>query len=216
MLVDATKTIISPLDVGRALRAAWFKLFEHEPANQSVAVLMAQSALETARWKSCYQWNLGNIKPGSKWQGDVFQIRLNEVIDGKTKWFDPPHPQTNMRAYPSLPDAAADYLWMLRRRFSASWDPVLRGDPIAFSQALKRQGYYTAPEPPYTKALKSLFGEYLRLLNTHESDAPPPDTERDPSQDHGLEALALSTAARSAADDARDDARKEMTGDDES
>jgi hypothetical protein len=211
MLVDATKTPVTPLDVARALRAGWLKLFDVIPVDQCVAVLMAQSALETGRWKSCYCYNLGNIKGGGKWTGDTCQFRLNEVIKGKVVWFDPPHPQTTMRAYPSLADAAADYLWLLRRRFASAWEPILRGDPIAFSQALKAQNYYTAPEPPYTKAVKSLFLEYMRLLNTHESDAPPPDTERDPGQDSGLEALALSIAARDAADDARDDARREMT-----
>lgn len=214
MIVPATKTIISPLDVARALRAAWMRLYDEVPPNQCIAVLMAQSALETGRWKSCYQWNLGNIKPGSKWGGDVFQIRLNEVIGGKVVWFDPPHPQTNMRAYPTLTDAAADYLWLLRRRFSSSWTPVLTGDPVAFSQALKRQGYYTADEPPYTRAVKSLFSEFLRLLNTHESDAPPPpddppDTEPDYPE---LEALALTVAAYTAVEAVRSDARREMLG----
>src|SRR5687768_13340188 len=110
MNVPAVRTPVTPQDVARALRAAWLRLFEAEPANQCLAVLLAQSALETGRWKSCYCHNLGNMKPGSKWQGDVFQIRLNEVIKGKVVWFDPPHPQTNMRAYPSLAAAAEDYL----------------------------------------------------------------------------------------------------------
>ncbi len=217
MLVHATKTLITPLDVARALRAAWMRLFEDIPANQCIAVLMAQSALETGRWKSCYCWNLGNIKPGSKWQGDYFQIRLNEVIKGKVEWFDPPHPQTNMRAYSNLIDAASDYLWMLRRRFSSSWTPVLNGDPVAFSQALKRQGYYTADEPPYTRAVKSLFGEFLRLLVSQESSPePPPDDAPDTEPDGGgLEELALSIAARGAVDGVLDDARKDMTDADE-
>jgi hypothetical protein len=214
MIVEARKTPITPLDVARALRAAWLRLFEVVPADQQIAVLLAQSALETGRWKSCYCWNLGNIKPGSKWSGDCYQIRLNEVIDGKVRWFDPPHPQTNMRAYSSLFDAAADYLWMLRRRFSSSWTPVLNGDPVAFSQALKRQGYYTADEPPYTKAVKSLFLEYYRLLNTQESSPPPPPDDAPDTEpaDTGLESLALSIAARSAVDEALDEAKREMTG----
>lgn len=207
MMVEARKTPITPSDVARALRAAWLRLFEVIPADQCIAVLMAQSALETGRWRSCWNYNLGNIKPGSKWQGDTCQFRLNEVIKGRVVWFDPPHPQTTMRAYSSLTDAAADYLWLLRRRFATAWTPVLNGDPIAFSQALKAQGYYTAPEPPYTKAVKSLYTEYLKLLLSQESgpdlepDAPP-DTE---PGDHGLEALALSIAAFDAVTASRED-----------
>ncbi len=194
MMVPAVKTPVSAVDVGRALLAAWTKLFEETPAPGSIALLLAQSALETGRWKSCWCWNLGNMKPGSKWAGDICQFRLNEVINGVTKWFDPPDPQTSMRAYPSLAAAAEDYLWMLHRRFAQCWMHVVRADPVAFSQALKAQGYYTAPEPPYTKAVRSLYLEYLRLMASGEEYAPPipPDA---PHSDHGLEELALSVAA---------------------
>lgn len=210
MMLEAVKTPITPLDVARALRAAWLRLFEVIPADQCIAVLMAQSALETGRWKSCWNYNLGNIKGGGKWQGDTCQFRCNEVIKGKVEWFEPPHPQTTFRAYPTLTDAAADYLWLLRRRFSGAWNYILNGDPVGFSQALKRQNYYTAPEPPYTKAVKSLFTEYLKLLLTQESGPElqvdevdvPPDTQ---PGDDGLEALALSIAAFDAVTASRED-----------
>jgi hypothetical protein len=220
MMLEAVKTPITPLDVARALRAGWLRLFETVPADQQVAVLMAQSALETGRWKSCWNYNLGNIKGGGKWKGDTCQFRCNEVLGGVVQWFDPPHPQTTFRAYPNLTDAAADYLWLLRRRFSVAWEPVLRGDPVAFSQALKAQRYYTAPEPPYTRAVKSLFGTYLRLLSSAADDPLPQPVEAQsaPEQepvDDGLDDLALSITARNAVDLVRDDARREMTGRDD-
>jgi hypothetical protein len=203
MMLEAVKTPITPKDIARALRAAWLKLFEETPADGTIALLMAQSALETGRWKSCWNFNLGNIKGGAKWQGDTCQFRCNEVIKGKVEWFDPPHPQTTFRAYPTLEAAAADYLWLLHRRFAQCWMHVLRPDPVAFSQALKRQNYYTAPEPPYTRAVASLFREYLRLVVDQDS-SPPPALEP-AKQDHGLEALALSIAATSALDAIREE-----------
>ncbi len=213
MMLEAVKTPVAPLDVARALRAAWMRVLGNEPANQQLAVLLAQSALETGRWKSCWNYNLGNQKGGGKWTGDTCQFRCNEVIKGKVLWFDPPHPQTTFRAYDTLVDGVTDYLWLLRRRFTRAWEFVLRGDPEAFSRMLKAQNYYTASEPPYTKALKSLFSEYLRLLNTYESDAPPPPdvVPGEEPRDFGLESLALSIAAFDAVDDAREDARREMT-----
>jgi hypothetical protein len=219
MMLEAVKTPITPQDVARALRAAWLRLFETVPADQQVAVLMAQSALETGRWKSCWNYNLGNIKGGSKWQGDTTQFRCNEVIGGVVQWFDPPHPQTTFRAYPTLTDAASDYLWLLRRRFTGAWEYVLRGDPVGFSQALKAQRYYTAPEPPYTKGLKSLFGTYMALLAKGIPELPPEPVEGvaapTPLEDDGLDALALTIAARSAVDEVREEAKREMTGGDE-
>jgi hypothetical protein len=207
MMLEAEKTPVTPTDVARALRAAWLRLLEVVPAEQQLAVLMAQSALETGRWKSCWNFNLGNIKGGGKWGGDTCQFRCNEVINGKVEWFDPPHPQTTFRAYAHLTDAAADYLWLLRRRFAQAWEYVLRGDPVGFSQALKRQKYYTAPEPPYTKAVKSLFNEYLRLLMNGDSSPPPPPDEAPDTEPagHGLEALALSIAAFDAVSASRED-----------
>lgn len=165
-MVEARKTPITPQQIAHALRAAWSKLFERTPSDATVALLMAQSALETGRWRSCWNFNLGNIKGLGKWAGDTCQFRLNEVIDGKVVWFDPPHPQTTMRAYPTLEAASEDYLWLLHRRFAVAWPHVLRPDPVAFSQALSRAHYYTAPEPPYTRAVVSLFSEFLAMVVT--------------------------------------------------
>jgi hypothetical protein len=183
MMQPAVKTHITPAAVAIALRSAWMKLFGQTPSDGTVALLMAQSALETGRWKSCWNYNLGNIKGGGKWSGDTCQFRLNEVIGGKVVWFDPPHPQTTMRAYPDLTAAASDYLWLLARRFQRAWPHVLRPDAVAFSQALKAQNYYTAPEPPYTRAVVSLFREYLGLVTTL-GNALPVAVATEPHPDH--------------------------------
>ena len=213
MMVIAVKTLVTPEQVARALRVAWLRLFDAEVADHQLAVLMAQSALETGRWKSCWNFNLGNIKGGGAWAGDTCQFRLNEVIGGVVQWFDPPHPQTTMRAYSTLADGAADYLWLLRRRFARAWDPILRGDPVAFSQTLKSLRYYTAPEEPYTKAVKSLTATYARLLATLGPEAPAP-VEAVPTpveeEDGPFDHLALSIAARHAVDEVRQEAMAEM------
>lgn len=203
-LVPAHKTPITPADVAQALRSAWSQLFGGVPSDATIALLMAQSALETGRWRSCWNWNLGNIKPGSKWQGDTCQFSCNEVIDGKVVWFNPPHPQTTFRAYADLAAAAADYLWLLHRRFTACWMHVLRPDPVAFSQALKRQGYYTAPEPPYTRAVASLFREYLPLVVSLADPVPVP-AMAPAVPDRDLETLALSIAAYDAVSAVREE-----------
>ena len=201
-MLPANRTPVTPRNVGRALRAAWMAHFGETPSDASIALLLAQSALETGRWKSCWNYNLGNIKAGSKWQGDTTQFRCNEVIGGKVVWFDPPHPQTTFRAYPTLEEAAKDYLWLLHRRFAQAWMHVTRPDPVAFSQALKRQNYYTADEPPYTRAVASLFREYLALMVDGDSS---PQSAPAPATDNGLEALALSIAATAAVDAIRED-----------
>jgi hypothetical protein len=57
-----THTPESATLVFNALTAAWKKLFGDEPAKESIAVLVSQWALETGWGKTCWNWNLGNIK----------------------------------------------------------------------------------------------------------------------------------------------------------
>jgi hypothetical protein len=133
---------------------------------EAIALLVAQSALETGRWRSIHWYNFGNIKPGAGWLGDYCQFRCNEVIAGKVQWFDPPHPQTSFRAYASPLAGAQDYLDFLSKksRYRGAWVRALAGDPVGFSRELRRAGYYTASEAIYTKAIVSLYAEFLPLV----------------------------------------------------
>lgn len=57
---EATSTTATA--VFGALTAAWEKLFAETPSPDSIAVLVAQWALETSWGKTCWNWNLANIK----------------------------------------------------------------------------------------------------------------------------------------------------------
>jgi hypothetical protein len=94
------------------------------------------------------------------------------VIGGKVQWFDPPHPQTNFRAFMDLDAGVIDYLRFLsqRARYQAAWAAAASGDPTAFVHALKASGYFTADETPYRRAVVSLFNEYLRMMTDGAAD----------------------------------------------
>jgi hypothetical protein len=141
-------------------------LMGKSPSFGHVAVLTAQSALESGRWKSMHRNNPGNIKASSTYEYLYCQFRCNELINGKLEWFDPPHPQTNFRAFLDLEVGTLDYLRFLsqRVRYASAWEAAKRGDPAAFVHALKIAGYFTASEGPYLKAVVSLFNEYVRLM----------------------------------------------------
>lgn len=151
------------------------------------ALAVAQSALETGRWKSTHCWNVGNIKAGPTHEGNYTCFRCNEVIGGKIKWFDPTsdghtvppgHPQTRFRAYANIYDGCLSYVEFLQRpRYAAAWEAMHSGNAQAFVRALKQAGYFTADEAPYAKAIVSLQKEFLAVLENRPAPALPVDHE---------------------------------------
>ena len=190
-LIPDKLTPCQPLDVARAFRSAIETLEGSTPSNARLVVLVAQSALETGRWKSIHCWNFGNVKAGPDYEWLYCQFRCNEVIDGKLQWFDPPHPQCNFRAFTSIDAGAVDHIRFLsgRKRYAAAWAAAKQGDPAAFVHALKVAGYFTADEVPYLKAVTSLFREYMLLLSGE-----PRDEDTKVSNDGPLRMAALNAA----------------------
>jgi len=104
-----------------------------------VAILVAQSALETGNWKAIWNSNFGNVKAGKSWTWDYTCIKLNEVLTENGQrvvvWFAPEgrlasktgpvvsehsdvppgHYQTRMRAFPTALDGAMDHIAFLAK-----------------------------------------------------------------------------------------------------
>lgn len=165
-------TKVSPKEIYDALERAWLTRFGTPAERRSLLTLLAQWDIETAAGASMHCWNVGNAKSregdGRSW---TF-FRCWELINGKKRWFDPPHPQTRFRAFATLADGVTDYLAMLHTRFCAAWPAVVAGDPTAFAHLLKMQGYYTADEAQYASALLSRFNGYAKTL-TVKTEAEP-------------------------------------------
>jgi hypothetical protein len=165
-------TQLTPLDSVRALREGYRRVVGRWPTDATLAVHVAQSALETGRWKSLHWHNFGNVKSGPNYDGFYCQFRCNEIIDGVVRWFVPPHPQTNFRAYLTANDGAEAHMRFLQalKRYALAWGEAERGDPDAFVVALKQAGYFTAMLEPYRKAVKSLWGEFMRVIRDNDLD----------------------------------------------
>ena len=169
---------LSENEAALALRDAWQRYYNNLPNNRQLALLWAQSALETGRWKIIRNNNFGNIKKkhakpnwNIKDDGHLFTMFAtgenlwNQKL-GKSEyhWFEPPDPQTHFRAYRTATDGAEDYIKFVsqRKRYVKAWQMVLAGDPEGFSHELKVAGYYTASEALYTKGIVRLTNEFLR------------------------------------------------------
>jgi hypothetical protein len=165
--LEAIKTRVTAIEVYRALENAWIALFGAVPRRESLCVLLAQWAFETGHGKHMRWFNLGNEKsrqtPGTNW---CF-YRCNEIIDGKTVWFDPDHPACCFRAFATLDEGAEAYLTSLsaHRKFKQAWPEVLEGDAAQFVEKLKVAGYFTADVKVYKAGVTSLNRQFLREIN---------------------------------------------------
>ena len=79
--LDATLTKVDASMVARSLTKAFGDLSDTAPKRESIALLLAQSALETGHWKSCHAYNLGNAKASAKWEGDYCFYTADEIVN---------------------------------------------------------------------------------------------------------------------------------------
>lgn len=199
------KTLVEPALLAVEMTAAWRALRDETPKRESILVLMAHSALETGRWKSCHCWNLGNVKSKEGDGRDYTFFRCNEVIKGKVVWFDPPHPETRFRAFRTLREGALDHLAFLMgmKRYAHAWPYVLNADPVAFVHALKAGGYFTADPIPYARSVASIFYEYERKLPFEPAPVDPELDDETKARVMASVALSLRELATDALEEAR-------------
>lgn len=216
-LVPDKLTPLTPAEVCRAFAVAFYKLTGERATDQTICILMAQSALESGRWKALHCFNFTNIKCSETYEGLYCLYRCNEVIAGKVVWFDPPHAQCRFRAFQIVDDGAFDYLNFLysRARYRPAWERALAGDAAGFVAALKRGNFFTASEEPYRKAVVALATEYAKHVREWRSDyttKTPEPAETDVDTDDDLRALAIEAATESRLDllEDRSDAREQM------
>lgn len=212
-LLPAIRTVATPAEVGQALRRAWEEQLGDEPPRSALLTLLAQWALETGRGASCVAWNFAGIKSapndGRSWAFVATKERLPKAL--AEQWLRvstqaapvslvkiegghyvvqvyPDHPACRFRAYATIDAGAADYLRLLREKYSSAWDAL--SDPDAFARRLKALGYYTANPNVYAASLVSLSREYASLdLELH--------------VDRGAALAAVDTSTRSLLDDLR-------------
>lgn len=165
--VVAARTTLTPTE---ALDAIWHG---HQaviggpcPVNL-LALLTAQSALETGRWKSMWNFNMGNIRgPGQG--GEWMAIPgANEVIDGMV--VSGPAVEGGFAAFRDRYEGAKAFVRFLgtashppnANRYQPAWDAAAEGDVVGYVSGLKAAGYFTADEGLYLKGVAGTL-DWLR------------------------------------------------------
>ena len=159
MIVQNKLTQLSPSEAAAALATAYQQLVGSPPSQSILALLLAQSALETGNWKKIHNFNFGNQKASTSYPL-IVQFRCSEMVNGAEKFFDPPAPECNFRAYETAAAGALDYLRVLHSR-PHWWQGLQTEDPSAFVDALATPPkYFTANPALYKSTLTSLFVQY--------------------------------------------------------
>ena len=179
--VDRIKTDVSESQMAKAIIECWKKIFGEEPFKEQISMVLAQNALETGHRKSMYNYNVGNITTNGKGSFDFYDDLQTSEQTSPGVW---EKKNLKYRAYPSLNDGVYDYLKFLSGspRYANAWQHILNPNPAEFSKALKKGGYYTANEAPYTKYLTSLYDKFNKS-DSVKAQSKPTELAAKPSSD---------------------------------
>lgn len=182
MRVENTLTRLTPSEAVEALAAAFRDVTGVRPTPRSLAILVAQTALETGQWKKMHNFNFGNIR--GTFEGRWTSFRASEIVDGKEVFLDPGE-DNKFRAYPDAAAGARDFIRFLAvdtngdgsNRYERAWQAVLDGFPRGFVACLARAGYFTASERLYYDGLRALYDQFLPLCQESlETRTEPPES----------------------------------------
>ena len=87
--VQAKKTPLTFEGAANAMRKALFRQLGGQPALPVLALALAKTAFETARWQSIWNDNWGNVKAAENYEGTYCCYACNEVLASGLKWFIP-------------------------------------------------------------------------------------------------------------------------------
>lgn len=203
---EAKRTPVTAPAMLAAMTDAWRRYFGGEPRPESIRLLVAQWAIETGWGRSMVAFNVGNVKaartdadydfcyfttweimPVAQAEAYVRDNPKTAIITGHTNngrharvELHPDDPGCRFKALPTLAAGCFEHLELVHGRFAQSWPAILTGDPAAFAHALKVQGYYTAPESDYARAVGQIFTMLSRMTPEATETQPIPMGEEPP------------------------------------
>lgn len=188
--LPAKATPVSPAEVYLALRLQLEAQLGSPPTREATTILLGQMALETGRFKSAMNYNLGGIKCPKNWPGcwqhfttlerlpitaaekylrEVPADATVEVVEkSDTTWtlrFRGKHPVNRFVAFETLEAAVEHHVAFLLGRYRSAVEIAVRtGDAEAYVRRCYELRYFTADPDGYAKSVASLAREYARTL----------------------------------------------------
>ena len=179
-IVPSAKTPATDPEAVSVLCSAYEQEIKRRPLPRTLAILVAQSALETGQWDSMWNHNWGNIR--GSYRGHSMSIKgADEIIDGRR--VTGAEVESGFRAYPDAVSGAIDFIRFLGvdttpnngrpNRYQKAWDAAEAGDVSAYCHELAEAGYYTASPTLYEKGVRRLVDQFLPLCEAHLGHAKP-------------------------------------------
>lgn len=113
------------------------------PTSAELAMLVAQSALETGNWSAMWNWNWGNITTsGVPW----FTLGAEKTVGAH-----------HYRPFDSAAEGAAYFVSFLSHHYPEAFALLGSGNTVAFATALKARGYFEADPAKYAVGLDSRY-----------------------------------------------------------
>lgn len=151
--VASTRTPLSAEQATSALAEAWSAVVGDEPGAGTLDVLTAHWAHETDHGRQMRNFNFAGLK-GTGPSGLTAECSTREGYGATERRI-----VDRFRAYTSPAEGARDYVSLLARRYPAAVDAARRGDPLAFSEALREGRYFTGDPRAYATRLAALSGQ---------------------------------------------------------
>ena len=164
--VPTVKTNFNKVDFVEALIKAWKNDYSALPTKKQISIIFGQWSIETGQGTFCWNNNVGNSKAADVKGQTIEYCVLSgvwEIINGKRVVLKPEDPGSWFRSFPTLDLGVRHHFDLLRnKRYSIAWKAVEAGDPALFAHLLKKQGYYTAPEADYVKAVTAHSNAFMK------------------------------------------------------
>jgi hypothetical protein len=125
-----------------------------DPTKNELAMFLAQSALETGRWKSMYNFNPAFLTTSTR---GYFKLH----VPGQEKY--------KYSAFTQAYEGTGAHVSWVMRNSPNAFLAATAGDPLAFARALKAAKFFEVTADEYygktpDKGLRALFPEFLRGL----------------------------------------------------
>jgi len=144
--VDAVRTKLTVKQAKDVLAKALTVELGRNPTTNELAMLVAQSAFETANWQSMFHWNFGNSVVGAS-NGKWYTLKndANLPLESRHKY----------KVFSNANEGALYYVKLLHKQFPKAFALLGSNDTKAFAQALKDSHYYETTVDKYAAGLNS-------------------------------------------------------------
>ncbi len=153
--------VTKPANPYQGIKESFLRVSNIELTHQQICIILAQLCLETGHFRSCYNWNYGNIRCDFKISAFTM-IPCSEIIAGKEIHYQPGQPESVFKAFVNEADAFDFYTkFISRTRYSAGLKGLLESSPENFIIGLRAGGYFTASLNVYLKTYLSIYNKLL-------------------------------------------------------